>query len=249
MPTPLHRLHIAWLGRATPWPPGARLLAVALAALALSAPSPPASAREFGRVSAGMGYGLAGLFHDEYVAHSRHSSDVGEFTAGSWSADVGYLFSSRWMIGARLHGLRADLGDEAPLGQLDVLPVTAFVAYRRPALAGDLGGFIGAGIGRASVRFLPADSIGAWLPREGDRFELSTGNPLAVEFFTGVEYRLSDEFALETSLSSTWMDCEIGYRPAPIEELEEGFAPQRGYVVKARHLAISVGLRWWVEWW
>ncbi|MBM3316340.1 MAG: outer membrane beta-barrel protein [Candidatus Eisenbacteria bacterium] len=200
------------------------------------------------RLSAALGYGVAGLFHDEYVAHVRHSSAAGEFSAGVWSVDAGYLFGPSLMVGARVHGLCVEVGDGAPVGKLDILPATAFLAYRRPALAGRLGGFFGAGVGRASVRFVPADTIAAWLPWQGGEIGVSSTSPFAAELFAGAEARLSENWALELRAATTWVDCEVAYRPRPIDG-EGGFAPAHAYRVQARHLSLAVALRWWVEWW
>jgi hypothetical protein len=209
----------------------------------------PAATAEFPRFSAGMGYGIAGLYHSEYVAQALHSSDVGGFSAGSWSADVGYLFASHFMIGARIHGLRVRVADGAPVGRLDILPATAYLAYRRPALAGHFGGYLGMGLGGASVRFAPADSIDAWIPWGGERIEVSDERPFAAEVFAGAEVRIAEDLSLELTGSSTWLDSEIAFRPRPIEEEEGGFAPGHAYRIKARHVALALGLRWWVEWW
>lgn len=225
----------------TRWLPALGLLAAAGIALTAEA--------QFPNLSAGLGYGAGGLFHKEYVAEALHSSRIGRFSGSAYTVELGYLFASHAMVGLRAHSLQVDLGNGTRVGTLDLLPATLFVAYRRPAILGSLGGFAGAGVGAASARFTPAASIDHWLPWDAATIDVTHKRPFVAEFFAGADARLSQDFSLELSLASTLMDTEVAYRPRPIDEEAGGFAPGHSYRVQGRHLLLALSLRWWVEWW
>jgi hypothetical protein len=221
---------------------------VALWLLAAAGAALPAEA-QFPNLSAGLGYGAGGLFHKEYVAEALHSSRVGRLSGSAYTVELGYLFASHAMVGLRAHSLQVDLGNGTRVGTLDLLPATLFVAYRRPAILGSLGGFAGAGIGAASARFTPAATIDHWLPWDAATIDVTRKRPFVAEFFAGADARLSQDFSLELSLASTLMDTEVAYRPMPVDGEAGGFAPGHSYRVQGRHLLLALSLRWWVEWW
>jgi hypothetical protein len=226
---------------------GARRLAALWLFAAIGAALPVEA--QFPRLSAGMGYGVGGLFHKEYVADALQSSRVGGFSGATYTVELGYLFASHAMVGLRAHSLQVDLGNGTRAGTLDLLPATLFLAYRRPALLGSLGGFAGAGIGAASARFTPAATIDHWRPWDSATIDVTHERPFVAEFFAGADARLSDDFSLELALASTLMDTEIAYRPQPIDGEAGGFTPGHSYRVQGRHLVLALSLRWWVEWW
>ncbi len=232
------------------WPRAARTVALgALLFLASGYALPCGATREFPRINASMSYGVAGLFHDEYVGQAPRASEVGRFSSGAYGLDVAYLFPSRILLGVRAHMLRVAIGDGSDVGRLDLVPAVFMVGYRRPALAGRLGGFVIAGAGAASARFSPGRDIESWQPWSGSEINLTESDPLVFEALGGVDVFLSEDFSLELSVASVLMDTELTFRPAPIDGSEDGFAPGRSYRVKGRHLMLSAGLRWWVEWW
>ncbi len=230
------RIHPRTLWLAALW-----LLAAGGAAL-------PAAA-QFPNLSAGMGYGVGGLFHKDYVGEAMHSRRVGRFSGSAYTLELGYLFASHTMVGLRAHSLQVDLGDGTDVGTLDLLPATVFIAYRRPALLGSLGGFVGAGVGAASARFTPAATIDHWRPWNAATIDVTHKRPFVTEFFAGADARLSEDFSLELALASTLMDTEVAYRPQSVDGEPGGFAPGHSYRVQGRHLLLALSLRWWVEWW
>jgi hypothetical protein len=207
------------------------------------------AAADIPHLSAAMGYGAAGLFHEDYVDGALYSQGVGKFTAGMYLAEVGYLFGSHIMLGARVHGLRVGVGDGVDVGDLDLLPATLFVAYRQPALIGRVGGVAGVGAGAASIRFTPASTIDQYQPWDGDAIRVTEERPFVFEVFAGADVRLSQDLALEITGCSTLMDTELAYRPRPVDGSEAGFTPAHAFRVKGRHLFAAIAWRWWVELW
>jgi len=199
-------------------------------------------------LSAGFGYGAVGLFHREYVEQAPHSSAMGEFSAGTYSAELGYLLTTHVMLGLRAHWLRVPLDKGSAVGELDVLPATVFAAYRHAPETSRVSGFVGLGVGRASVRFNAAESIDAWEPWKAETIDVSDPDPYVMELFAGVDTRLAEDFSLELALAATLMESEVAYRPRPIGG-EDGLAAGHAYRVESRHVALTLGLRWWVEWW
>lgn len=215
----------------------------AIALLVLAALTPALA--DIPRMTVGLGYGPAGLFHEEYVDGAMRASGTGEFTAGSTWLDLTFLLPSHLTLGVRTHSLRTSLGDGTAAGRLDLVPVTMVLGYRRPALSGRLGGFVSLAGGVATARFHPAATIGNWLPWERDVIDVTRERPGVFEASAGAAYRLADALSLELALTSAFVDTEVAFKPAPVDST--GFTPARAYRVSGRHLAASLVLRWWVE--
>ena len=226
--------------RAPGWRPR---LGAAAALLALSTLAPARG--DIPRMTAALGYGSAGLFHDEYVGGAMRASGMGKFHCGSYWVDLTFLFPSHLTLGVRTHTLRVDVGEGPPAGRLDLVPATVCIGYRRPALAGRMGGFVSLGAGVATARFRPAPTITHWLPWGSDVIDVTHSRPDIFEVGAGVAYPLSDAFSLEVAVTSTFVDTEVAFQPAPVDE--SGFTPGRSYRVKGRHLSAGLALRWWVE--
>ncbi len=221
------------------------VLLVTLALLLVCGALFPAAA-EFPRITASMNYGIGGLFDEEYVSTVKRASEVGRFSSGVYGVDVSFVFPSYVVIGVRARSLRVPLGNGTEVGRFDILPAVFYVGYRRPALAGRIHGFVGAGMGLASARFSPAETIGHWQAWEGEeKIDVSDESPLVVEVLAGMDIAISEDFSIELAFASTFMDTEVAYRPVPVS----GFAAEEAYRVEGRHLALSLGLRWWVELW
>jgi hypothetical protein len=197
------------------------------------------------RMTAAIGYGPAGLFHEEYVDGAMRASGMGEFSSGATWLDLTFLFPSHLTLGLRTHSMRTELGDGTAAGRLDLVPTTLVIGYRRPALAGRLGGFVSLAGGVATAHFRPAATIGNWLPWDQDAIDVTHKRPGVFEASAGTAYRLSNALSLELALTSAFVDTEVSFKPAPVDST--GFTPGRAYRVKGRHLAASLALRWWVE--
>ena len=198
------------------------------------------------RITAGMRYGIAGLFDEEYVADVKRSSEMGRFSAGIYGVDLSFVFASHLTAGVRVHSLRVPVGNGTDAGRLDLVPATLYIGYRRPALAGRIHGFVGAGFGIASARFAAAETVSHWQPWEdGGKIDVSEDSPLVFEVTAGTDVALSEDFSLDLTFASTFVDTEVAFRPVPVE----GLAAEEAYRVKGRHLSLSLGLRWWVELW
>jgi len=197
---------------------GAAIALLILPALA------PAQA-DIPRMTAGIGYGPAGLFHEEYVDGAMRASGMGEFNAGATWLDLTFLFPSHLTLGLRTHSMRTELGDGTAAGRLDLVPVTLAIGYRRPALAGRLGGFVSLAGGVATARFRPAATIGDWLPWGQDAIDVTHERPSVFAASAGAAYRLTDVLSLELALTSDFVDTEVAFRPAPVDST--GFTPAR----------------------
>jgi hypothetical protein len=184
------------------------------------------------RMTAAIGYGAAGLFHDEYVDGATRGSEMGHFQAGAYGVDLAFVLPSHLILGVRARTLGVEIGNGTRVGRLDLIPATLLVGYRRPALAGRLGGFLALAAGVATARFTPAATITHWRAW-GDE--------------TGTDFVVNRDFTLELALTSAFLNTEVAYQPAPVDD--SGFAPGRAYRVKGRHLMVSLALRWWVEFW
>jgi len=70
-----------------------------------------------------------------------------------------------------------------------------------------------------------------------------------LEVLAGADLELTDDFLVELSFVSVMMDTEVSFQPAygggDAGTLESEYA----YSVKGRHLLLTLGLRWWFEWW
>ncbi|MFH1144293.1 MAG: hypothetical protein V1774_07095 [Candidatus Eisenbacteria bacterium] len=225
----------------------ARLCAVALlAAFCFCGGTRVLAQARFARISAGMAYGGGGLFNDEYILNIKQSTSVGKFSSGLYAFDVCYVTPSRLTVGVRAHMMRVPLGNGTAVGRLDIVPATLFLAYRQPSIEKRLGGFFGAGIGVASVHFTPAATIDQWQPWEGEaEIRASDESPMVYEVFAGTDVAVAEDFSLELSLASTFIDSQVTYDPVPVM----GFSAEHGYRVQARHISFAIGLRWWVELW
>ncbi len=232
---------------ASPVPRAIALAFRVCALLALLAACAPRASAQFPRVSAGFGYGAGALYSDEYVLSVRKASSIGHFSSGLYAFDLNYVTRSSLTFGFRAHMMRVELkGEEEEVGRLDLIPAMIFVGYRKPAMVGHVRGFFGAGVGVASAHFVPAETIDAWQPVPGETsIDVSDERPFAFSIFGGTDVGLSENFSLELQVESTYINAELGYDPVPYE----GFASESGYQVKARHVAFSLGLRWWVELW
>jgi outer membrane protein W len=219
-------------------------LAAAVLLPAIGGPAPAAA--DVPRITAGMSYGIGGLFDEEYIADVKRASEMGHFSAGVFGVDVAFVFPSHLVAGVRVHSLRVPVGNSTDAGRLDLVPATLYVGYRRPALAGRIHGFVGAGFGIASARFAPAATIGHWQPWEGEsEIDVSEDSPLVFEVTAGADVALSEDFSVDLTFASTFVDTEVAFRPLPVQ----GLAAEEAYRVKGRHLSLSLGLRWWVELW
>jgi len=214
-------------------------------ACGLSAALGPAHA-QFSRITAGMSYGVGGLFSEDYVYGVKQTATVGDFSSGLYAFDVGYVTRSRFTIGVRAHMMRVPLGGGGRIGRFDIVPGVVFLGYRKPAIVRSVSGFVGLGAGIASVRFVAEDGIEQdWDSMDEGRIGVSDDHPFVFEIFAGADVGLSEDFSLELTAASTFLDSEISYEPVP----DAGFVSEHGQRVDARHIAIGLGLRWWVELW
>jgi len=199
------------------------------------------------RMTAAIGYGAAGLFHDEYVDGAMRASGMGHFRSGAYCADLAFVLPSHLILGLRARTLGVGIGNGTRAGRLDLVPTTLLVGYRRPALAGRLGGFIAVAAGVAVARFTPAATISHWRPWGHETIDVTRSRPRVLELTAGTDFVVNEDFTLELALTSAFVRTEVAYQPAPVDE--SGFAPGRSYRVKGRHLMASLALRWWVEFW
>lgn len=212
--------------------------------------TPPALA-DLPRLSAGMGAGVGGLFHQEYVADGPRCEGMGHFSSSAWWMDLAWSFPSRITLGVRAHLLRVPLDDVTPVGTVDLFPAVILMGYRSPGLGGRLHGFVGLGAGLAWARLQSPADTSEWTSREGEGEEVgfSRSHPFVLEVLAGADLELTDDFLVELSFVSVMMDTEVSFQPAygggDAGTLESEYA----YSVKGRHLLLTLGLRWWFEWW
>jgi len=219
--------------------PGAVLVCLCVAAL-------PAQA-QFSRLTASMAYGFGGLFSEDYVYGVKRSDRVGDFSSGLYAFDLCYVTRSGLAFGARAHMMRVPLGGDGEIGRFDVMPAILFLGYRRPAILRAMGGFFGVGAGVASVEFVGEEGVDEAWRSMSDRgpIEVTRKNPFVFEVFAGADVGLSEDFSLELTAASSFLDSKVEYEPIP----DEGYVADNGYSVSARHISIALGLRWWVELW
>ena len=53
--------------------------------------------------SAGLGTGVAGLFHQKFTADAPHSTGWGRYTGVTWGGDLAWSFRSRISLGIQIH--------------------------------------------------------------------------------------------------------------------------------------------------
>ncbi len=197
--------------------------------------------------SLGMGGGIGGLFHEEHVGEPLRSKQVGKFDSGVWWVDVTWSRRSRLTLGARIHHLRAGLGENPRVGTVSLLPAVLTVGYRFQGPAERVYGYLAAGGGIASATFDRSGYESSWEGEGGGEIRITDKHPLVFEALFGGLVRLSDDFSAEIGLAAVMMDTQVHYQPAVGENgLPD---PSYAYSVKGRHLVATIGLRWWFEWW
>ncbi len=201
------------------------------------------------RFSAAGGTGIGGLFHREYVSGAPKGSEVGHFSARLWWADLAWSFRSRMTLGLRAHFLRVPLHDTPDVGTLDLVPVVLQLGYWQPALNERLYGFVCAGAGLAAARFYPSDADSAWVGPGGDPVDVSHDKSFVFEISVGGDYSIGESLLLELGLVTSFTRTEVAYQSVPRAEDPPEFTPDRAFTVKGRHLLLTLGVRWWFEWW
>ncbi|MCK4304757.1 MAG: hypothetical protein KAY24_11020 [Candidatus Eisenbacteria sp.] len=228
-----------------------RDLTAAIGWLLLACLFAPPAAADLPLFSAGMGSGIGGLFHEEHVSGAPQASGIGRYSSAAWYADLAWSFRSRLTVGVRAHLLRVPLEEDEQLGTMDLFPVVVQIGYYCPGLTGRLRGFVAGGVGVAWTRFLSSSRSSQWesYEREGLEVSISENHPLVLEATLGANLELTSDFLVEMGLTSVLMDTEVSYRPASDSGTSEFLQPSYAYSVEGRHLLLTLGLRWWFEWW
>lgn len=232
-------------GSATGERTGSTILLTLLTALALLLPV--AARADLPLYSLGMGGGIGGLFHEEHVGEPLRSKQVGKFNSGVWWVDVTWSRRSNLTFGARIHHLRAGLGDNPRVGTVSLLPTVLTVGYRFQGPAARAYGYLAAGAGIASANFDRSGYESSWEGEDGGEIRITEKHPPVLEVLFGGLVRLSDDFSAEIGLAAVMIDTQVRYQP-PVGE--NGLPnPAYAYSVKGRHLVATIGFRWWFEWW
>jgi len=219
------------------------LLMVAAACLV----APTARAAEFPQVTAGLGWGRAGLFHEESLAGALERREFGRFSGSGYWIDGAYRWRSNFTLGLRAQYLRVPLSAGTQIGHLDLLPAVVCLGYRHASAAGRLHPFVMVGAGLASARFRPSAGARDWEAPDGGELRVSARRPGALLLAAGGDVTLTENLSLEAGFSSMLMSTEVSYRPAGQSGEDDALSPSCR--VSGRHLLLTLGLRWWVELW
>lgn len=190
---------------------------------------------QFPFFSAGMGAGVGGLYHEETLGGAPDTEGIGQFSAAAWWSDVRWVYPSNLMLGLRAHLLRVELDDAAET-TLDLLPMVGEIGYCRHQLSGRLKLMAGVGVGLARVR----TSQGGLEP--------SSKTPLVATLSGSIDYGLGENLFAEFGVASVIMNTEVDFERHRGASLGT-FAVDEEYRIQGRHLLMTLGVRWWFEWW
>ena len=190
---------------------------------------------QFPFFSAGMGTGLGGLYHEESLGGAPDSEAIGQFSAATWWTDLRWIYPSNLTLGLRAHLLRVGLED--PSGAtLELLPMVGEIGFCREQLSGRLKLMAAAGVGVA------------WAHTSGGNLEPSSKTPLVATLSGAVDYGLTENLFAELGVASVLMDTEVVYERHRGAGLGT-FAVDEEFRIQGRHLLMTLGVRWWFEWW
>lgn len=190
---------------------------------------------QFPFFSAGLGGGVGGLYHEETLGGAPDTEGIGQFSAAAWWSDVRWIYPSNLTLGLRAHLLRVELDDDAKT-TLDLLPVVGEIGYCRNQLAGRLKLQAGVGVGFA------------WVHTSGVVLEPTSKTPLVATLGGSIDYGLNENLFAEFGVASVLMNTEVDYERHRGAGLGT-FAVDEEYRIRGRHLLMTLGVRWWFEWW